>query len=194
MDDELEVFAQGILKFDTLRVTEVGDASRMPDGVDITVGAGNRWFGIEVLRRGLLYYKQFGDADTDQPSFDAKAWADRAEEVLNGSTARALMLLFHCTAAVSSMNAQVYQIVYENIDWYEEEYGAPPVADPHDKSLVSLFDTTNEAYLLLQFKEPKYADTFNMAMQRAVEHGHDLNDVIQDLGMCLNMLDQYDLD
>lgn len=193
MDDELEVFAQGILKFDTLGVTEVCGASRMNDDIVISVGAANRWCSIEVTRRGILYYKQFGDADTDQPDFDAKAWADRAEEIIHGSTARALMLLFYCTAGASSLGAQVYQIVYENIDWYEAKYGAPPVADPNDKSLVSLFDTTNEAYLLLQFKEPKYAGTFNMAVQRAVGHGHDLNDVIQDLIMCLDMLDQYDL-
>lgn len=193
MDDELEVFAQGILKFDTLRVPEVGGTSRMPDGVAITVGADNRWFGIEVLRRGLLYCKQFGEAAADQPSFDAKAWAERAEKIINGSTARALMLLFHCTAAAGSMNAQVCQIVYESIDCYESGYGAPPVADPHDKSIVSLFDTTNEAYLLLQFKEHKYADTFNMVVRRAVEHGHALNDVIRDLTMCLDMIAQYDL-
>mgnify|MGYP001020199339 CR=1 FL=1 len=193
MDDELEVFAQGILKFDTLGVTEICGESHTPDGVAIDVGAGNRWFSITVTRRGILYYKQFGEADTVQPDFDAKAWADRAEEIVSGSTARALMLLFHCTAEVSSLNAQVYQIVYENIDWYEAKYGAPPVADTNDKSRVSLFDTTNEAYLLLQFNEPKYADTFNMVVQRAVGHGYDLNDVIQDLILCLDMLDQYDL-
>lgn len=194
MDDELEVLAQGILKFDTLGVTEVCGASRAPDGIDISVDAGNRWCSIEVTRRGILYYKQFGEADIDHPSFDAKAWADRAAEVINGSTARALMLLFHCTAAVSSLSAQVYQIVYENIDWYKAEYGAPPVVDHDDKSLVRLFDTTNGAYLILQFREPKHANTFNMAVQRAVERGHDINDVIQDLILCLDMLDQYDLD
>jgi hypothetical protein len=193
MDDELEVFAQGILKFDTLEVTEICGASRMPDGVVIDVGASNRWCSIEVTRRGILYYKQFGEADTAQPDFDAQAWADRAEEIIDGSTARALMLLFYCTAAVSSLSSQVYRIVYETIDWYEAKYGAPPVADPHDKSLVSLFDTTNEAYLLLQFREPKYAYTFNMTVQRAVGRGHDINDVIQDLILCLDMLDQYDL-
>lgn len=193
MDDEFEVFAQGILKFDTLGVTEVFGAGRMPDGVDITVGADNRWCSIEVIRRGILYSKQFGEADKAQPDFDAQSWADRAKEIIDGSTALALMLLFHCTAASGSLHAQVYQIVYENIVWYEAKYGAPPMADPHDKSIVSLFDTTNEAYLLLKFREPKHASTFNMAVQRAVEHGHDLNDVIQDLRLCLDMLDQYDL-
>lgn len=193
MDDEFEVFAQGILKFDTIGVTEICGVSRMPDGVDITVGAGNRWCSIEVARRGILYYKQFGEADTYQPGFDAAAWADKAEEIINWSTARALMLLFHCTAVASSLSAQVYQVVYENLDWYKAEYGEPPVADRHDKSLVSLFDTTNEAYLLLQFREPKHADACNRAVQRAVENGHDRNDVIQDMIMCLDMLDQYDL-
>lgn len=193
MDDELDVFAQGILKFDTMGVTEIYDASHMPDSVDIVVGARDNWFRIEVIRRGILYYKQFGEAYTAQPDFDAQAWSDQAEEIIQGSTARALALLFYCTAAASSLNAQVYQIVYENIDWYEAKYGAPPVADPDDKSLVSLFDTTNKAYLLLQFKEPKYAATFNMVVERAVGHGHDLDDVIQDLIMCLDMLDQYDL-
>lgn len=67
MDDELEVFAQGILKFDTMGVPEICDARRMPDGIDITVGAGNRWCSIEVTRPEILYYKQFGEADTDQP-------------------------------------------------------------------------------------------------------------------------------
>lgn len=190
MDDELEVFAQEALKYDTLGITEICRVRGTPDGIAITVGANSLWFSIEVVHRGVMYTKQYGEPTEHRPGFDAQSWADKAAEIIDGSTTKALELLFYCTAAASSLSAQVYQTTYENLSWYRAEFGEYGAGADAGESVVVLYDYVGATNLVLHFKEPTYAEAFDQAFRRAVEHGHDPDDITQDLIQCLDILDE----
>lgn len=190
MDDELEVFANKVQEYDTLGITDITRVRGMSDGVTIMVGAGSLWFSIEVVIHGIMYTKQYGDPTEHKPGFDAKSLAAKAAEIIDGSTTKALELLFYCTAAASSLSAQVYRITYENLDWYDAESAGFRVGDDAAASVVVLYDYVGGTDLVLCFKAPEYAAAFYRVFHQAVANGHDPDDITQDLIQCLDMLNE----
>lgn len=193
MNIAMKQFAEEALQFDTLETTDIMPVRNLPEGIDITIGAGGHWVSIEVVHRGILYYKQYGDSDTNQPDFDAKAWVERAAELIDGSPTKALELLFYCTAEGTSMDAQTYIDTYEALNWYDAEAGKSVEYEDRPAEQVVLYDYVHEEQLTLNFFTPEQAGTFMRAYSDAVEHSPDPDVIIPNLIQCLDMLDQLGL-
>lgn len=193
MNIAMQEFAEEAVQFDTLGTTDIMMVRNRLEGIDITIGAGGYWVGIEVVHLGILYYKQYGDPDTNQPDFDANAWAERAAELIDGSPTKALELLVYCTAAGTSMDAQTYIDTYEALAWYGVEADKSVDYQNRPAELVVLYDYVAEEQLTLCFHTPEQAGTFMQAYHDAVEHSPDPDSIIPNLIQCLGMLDQLGL-